>query len=94
MAGDDMSQGKKIRWDGDLPSVFDALLNDDYPSARKAMGLRLAYAFDHTDGSRELKALSLSLEPNIDKCESDYLATQDEQEDTPLNRIVAMADDA
>ena len=89
-----MSQGKKIRRDEPPKSVEQAIIDDDYPSAHKAMAIRLAHMFDNTDSARDLKALSISLAPLVEKCEHDLAATKDAEADTPLNRIVAMADDA
>lgn len=89
-----MSQGKKIRMDEPAKNVEQAILDDDYPSARKAMAVRLARMFDNTDSARDVKALSISLAPLIERCEQDFTADADAEEDTPLNRIVAMAEDA
>jgi hypothetical protein len=49
--------------------------------------------FDATDSAREVKALSMSLEPMLDKCERDS-DEKAEKESTPLDEILGMADDA
>jgi len=89
-----MSQGKKIDMKADAGPVESALLNDDYPAARKAMAIKLARMFDGTDSARDLKANTLSLAPLVEKCEQDFTAKGDAEADNPLNRIVAMAEDA
>lgn len=89
-----MSQGKKIRMEEPAKNVEQAILDNDYPSARKAMAVRLARMFDNTDSARDVKALSISLAPLIERCEQDFTAESDTEADTPLNRIVAMAEDA
>lgn len=89
-----MSQGKKIRMEEPAKNVEQAILDNDYPSARKAMAVRLARMFDNTDSARDVKALSISLAPLIERCEADSAGVQDAEADTPLNRIVAMAEDA
>lgn len=89
-----MSQGKKIRMEEPAKNVEQAILDNDYPSARKAMAVRLARMFDNTDSARDVKALSISLAPLIERCEQDFTAESDTKSDTPLNRIVAMAEDA
>jgi len=89
-----MSQGKKIRMDEPARGVEMALLEDDYASARKAMAIRLAHMFDNTDSARDVKAISMSLAPLIERCEADAQVVADAEEDTPLNRIMSMAEDA
>jgi hypothetical protein len=89
-----MSQGKKIDMDAKPGGVEQALLDDDYAAARKAMAIRLARMFDSTDSARDVKALSISLSPIVDRCEQDFKAVQDTEQDTPLNRIMEMAANA
>ena len=89
-----MSQGKKIDMMADAGPVESALLNDDYPAARKAMAIKLARMFDFTDSARDLKANTLSLAPLVENCEQDFMSAEDAEADNPLNRIVAMAKDA
>ena len=89
-----MSAGKKIDMDAPAGGVEQAIIENDYPAARKAMAVRLARMFDNTDSARDVKALSISLAPLVERCEQDFNATSDEKADTPLNRIMDMVDDA
>jgi hypothetical protein len=89
-----MSQGKKIDMDAIAGPVERAIINNDYPAARKAMAVRLARMFDNTDSARDLKATTLSLEPLVTKCEQDFATIEDAESDNPLNHIMAMAEDA
>jgi hypothetical protein len=88
-----MSQGKKVDMTVPIESVEAAVLRDDWAGARRAMTVRLARMFDQTDSAREVKALSMSLEPMLDKCERDAEESA-EEESTPLDEILGMADDA
>ena len=90
----DVSQGKKIDMRAEAGPVERAILDNDYPAARKAMAVKLARMFDGTDSARDLKANTLSLAPLVEKCEQDFMTKTDAEEDNPLNRIVAMAEDA
>lgn len=71
-----------------------AIAQDDYPAARKAMAIRLARMFDSTDSAREVKALTISLAPLVERCERDYADTAAEEDSTPLDRIMKMAESA
>ena len=89
-----MSQGKKIDMDAKPGGVEQALLDNDYAAARKAMAVRLARMFDNTDSARDVKAISISLAPIVERCEQDFKSVQDTEQDTPLNRIMEMAANA
>lgn len=84
-----MSQGKKVDMTIPIQSVEAAVLSNDWSAARYAMTVRLARMFDQTDSARDVKALSMSLEPMIDKCEKDF-EESNEREDTPLDGILKM----
>lgn len=88
-----MSAGKKIDMDAPAKGVEQAIIDNDYPAARKAMAIRLARMFDNTDSARDVKALSISLAPLVDRCEQDHNAATDEKDDTPLSLIREMAQD-
>jgi hypothetical protein len=88
-----MSQGKKVDMTVPIESVEAAVLRDDWAAARRAMTVRLARMFDATDSAREVKALSMSLEPMLDKCERDS-DEKAEKESTPLDEILGMAEGA
>jgi hypothetical protein len=88
-----MSQGKKVDMTVPIESVEAAVLRDDWAAARRAMTVRLARMFDATDSAREVKALSMSLDPMIDKCQTDYEDRQEKPE-TPLDKIREMANNA
>jgi len=88
-----MSQGKKVDMTVPIQSVESAVLSEDWKSARYAMTVRLARMFDQTDSAREVKALSMSLEPMLDKCEKDA-EEEKKNEKTALAEILEMAADA
>lgn len=88
-----MSQGKKVDMTVPIESVEAAVLKDDWAAARRAMTVRLARMFDQTDSAREVKALSMSLEPMLEKCEKDAENAKN-TERTALDGILEMAADA
>lgn len=88
-----MSQGKKVDMSRPVKSVEEAIVGHDWAGARYAMTVRLARMFDATDSAREVKALSMSLDPMIDKCQTDYEDKQEKPE-TPLDKIREMANNA
>ena len=65
----------------------------DWPKARRAMAIRLAEAFDQTDSARDLKAITMSLAPLIEMCETDDRLSANSDE-TPLSSILAEAESA
>lgn len=73
-----------------VTNVADAVRSGDWPSARRAMAVRLADAFDMTDSARDLKALALSLIPLVEACEVDAMKAED-QDGSPLFKIVEEA---
>lgn len=89
-----MSQGKKVDMTVPIDSVEDSIVRQDWKTARLAMAVRLARMLDGTDSARDVKALVMSLDPLIDKCESDSKADEDATKDTPLAEILEMAANA
>lgn len=89
-----MSQGRKIDMSAEPIGVEAAILENDFQGARRAMAVRLARMFDNTDSARDVKALSITLGPAIDRCEEDFNAESEAEEETPLSRIVGMAEGA
>ena len=79
-----------VRPDMQPTSVADAVRDGNWPAARRAMAVRLAEAFDMTDSARDLKALSLSLIPLVEACETDAARSGD-LESTPLFKILGDA---
>lgn len=88
-----MAQGKKINSTIPIGSIESAVLNGDFVSARLSMAARLARMLDNTDSARDVKALSMSLIPLLDRCEQDEKAAS-VQENTPLANILAEAEAA
>ena len=86
-----MSQGKRVDMTVPIDSVEDAVVRQDWKGARLAMAVRLARMLDSTDSARDVKALVMSLDPLIDKCESDSKADDEVAKDTPLADILKMA---
>ena len=86
-----MSQGKRVDMTVPIDSVEDAVVRQDWKGARLAMAVRLARMLDSTDSARDVKALAMSLDPLIDKCESDSKADDEVAKDTPLADILKMA---
>lgn len=86
-----MSQGKRVDMTVPIDSVEDAVVRQDWKGARLAMAVRLARMLDSTDSARDVKALVMSLDPLIDKCESDSKTDEDAAKDTPLADILKMA---
>lgn len=88
-----MAQGKKISSTIPIGSIESAVLTGDFASARLSMAARLARMLDNTDSARDVKALSMSLIPLLDRCEQDEKALT-VQENTPLASILAEAEAA
>lgn len=88
-----MAQGRKI--DGTIPigSIEEAVLNGEWASARLSMAAKLARMMDNTDSARDVKAISLSLAPLLDKCEVDAKQAADAV-DTPFAMIMREAEEA
>lgn len=86
-----MSQGKKVDMTIPIDSIEGAILRQDWKGARFAMAVRLARMLDSTDSARDVKALTMSLDPLIDKCESDFAPEEDNEGSTPLAEIISMA---
>jgi hypothetical protein len=86
-----MSQGKKVDMTVPIDSVEDAVVRHDWKGARLAMAVRLARMLDSTDSARDVKALTMSLDPLIDKCESDSKTDDEATMNTPLAGILKMA---
>lgn len=86
-----MAAGKKIDSTIPMGSVESAVSNGEWSKARLQMAAKLARMLDNTDCARDVKSLSLSLIPLIDKCEQDERASH-AQENTPLADILAEAE--
>ena len=88
-----MAKGKPI--DNTIPigSIEDAVLNGEWASARLSMAVKLARMMDNTDSARDVKSLSLSLEPLLDKCEADANRAVENSE-TPYAQIMREAEAA
>jgi hypothetical protein len=88
-----MAQGKKINNTIPIGSIESAVISGDFCSARLSMAARLARMLDNTDSARDVKALSMSLIPLLDRCELDEQA-RSTSEETPLADILAEAEAA
>ena len=88
-----MAQGKKINSIIPIGSVESAVLSGDFVSARLSMAARLARMLDNIDSARDVKALSMSLIPLLDRCEQDEKA-KTVHDNTPLASILAEAEAA
>ena len=84
-----MARGKAIPKNTESASVEQAILANDWGAARYAMAVKLGRMFDHTDSARDVKAISLSLAPLVDACES---GTRGDATETPLESILAEAE--
>ena len=73
-------------------SVTRAVKAKNWPQARYELALQLARAADKTESARDLKALSLSLAPLLDRCELDQRAQVAASDDSPLAQILAEAE--
>lgn len=88
-----MPKGKQIVNTVPIGSIEDAVRNSEWSNARLRMAVKLARMMDNSDSARDIKSLSLSLEPLLDKCESDAVA-RGAEEGTPLADILAEAEAA
>lgn len=86
-----MAAGKKIDSTIPIGSVEGAVLNGEWANARLQMAAKLARMLDNTDCARDVKSISLSLVPLLDKCEHDEKANN-AVDDTPLADILAEAE--
>ena len=84
-----MARGKAIPKNTEAASVEQAILESDWQAARYAMAVKLGRMFDHTDSARDVKAISLSLAPLVDACES---SDRGDITATPLDNILAEAE--
>ena len=88
-----MAKGKPIDSTIPIGSIEAAVLNGEWASARLSMAVKLARMMDNTDSARDVKSLSLSLEPLLDKCEADAIRAVENSE-TPYARIMREAEAA
>ena len=88
-----MPKGKQIVNTVPIGSIEDAVRNSEWSNARLRMAVKLARMMDNSDSARDIKSLSLSLEPLLDKCEADAVA-RGVEEGTPLADILAEAEAA
>ena len=88
-----MAQGRAI--DNTIPigSIESAVLNNEWTTARFNMAVKLARMMDNTDSARDVKSISLSLEPLLDKCEADA-QRMIENTETPYAQIMREAEAA
>ena len=84
-----MARGKTITKNTKEASVEQAIIDNDWAAARFAMAVKLGRMFDHTDSARDVKAISLSLAPLVDACES---SDRGGNVATPLDNILAEAE--
>lgn len=87
-----MAQGKRVDVNADAGPIESAVLARDYAAARMAMAGKLAKMLDATDSARDVKALSLSLGPLLDRCETEESIMSDS--DTPLADIMREVEEA
>lgn len=88
-----MAKGKAITNTIPIGSIEAAVMNGEWASARLSMAVKLARMMDNTDCARDIKSLSLSLDPLLDKCEADAQRIMDKQE-TPYAQIMREAEAA
>lgn len=88
-----MAQGKPISDAIPVGSIEKAVRNGEWASARLSMAVKLARMMDNTDSARDVKSISLSLEPLLDKCEADAQRVNDAV-DTPYAQIMREAEAA
>lgn len=67
-----------------------AVESGDWNKARHLAAIRVAEMMERTESPRETKALAISLDALIDKCES--ADVNDAHSDTPLKRILDEAE--
>ena len=58
----------------EVSKLEDAIMSGDWNKARHLAALKVARMMDKTDSPREVKALSISLDDLIDKCEQQDVA--------------------
>ena len=88
-----MAQGRAIKNTIPIGSIESAVLNGEWAAARLSMAVKLARMMDNTDSARDVKSISLSLEPLLDKCEADAQREIDNAE-TPYAQIMREAEAA
>ena len=88
-----MPKGKQIVNTVPIGSIEDAVRNSEWSNARLRMAVKLARMMDNSDSARDIKSLSLSLEPLLDKCEADAIRAVENSE-TPYARIMREAEAA
>lgn len=69
-----------------------AIAASDWPAARRAMALRLAKMMDETTSARDVKGITMSLLPLMERCEADEAAQG--ASSTPYDAIMREAEAA
>lgn len=87
-----MAKGKAIDSTIPIGSIEQAVIDGNWASARLSMAVKLARMMDNTDSARDVKSISLSLEPLLDKCEADAKKIV-ESTDTPYAQIMREAEE-
>ena len=88
-----MAQGRPINDTIPIGSIESAVMNGEWAAARLSMAVKLARMMDNTDSARDVKSISLSLEPLLDKCETDAMRFAENAE-TPYAQIMREAEAA
>lgn len=87
-----MAKGKAIDSTIPIGSIEQAVIDGNWASARLSMAVKLARMMDNTDSARDVKSISLSLEPLLDKCEADAKKIVENTE-TPYAQIMREAEE-
>lgn len=69
--------------------LSEAVRGADWATARHLAAIRVAEAMERTQSARDTKALALSLDQLIDKCEAAQIGAPEDE--TPLAEILAKA---
>ena len=69
--------------------LSEAVKNADWATARHLAAIKVAEAMERTESARDTKALALSLDQLIDKCEAEQVGAADTS--TPLASILEQA---
>ena len=88
-----MAAGRKIKPNDPMGAIEQAVKAGNYQDARRAMTEKLARMMDNTDSARDAKALAISLDPLIDKCEAFEMQRSDIAS-TPYAQIMREAEAA
>lgn len=74
--------------------IFEAVEAHNWQLARYELAKKLARTLDATDSARDVKGTGRELAAVLDRVEQDERMEQADGQDTPLARILSMADSA